>query len=57
MDRDPRTEAVKELITGLITEGEKHKQYYLEKAFRALCEDEYVEKAKREFQWKEGSPE
>lgn len=51
---DPRTEAVKLLIEGLITDGAHHKQWFLEQAFRALCEDAYVDKAKADFQWQEG---
>ena len=53
---DQRDEVVKALIHGLITDGAHHKQYYLESAFRALCEDEYVEKTKKEFQWEDGVP-
>lgn len=54
--KDPRDEAVKALIMGLTTDGGHHKQYYLEAAFRAICEDEYVDKAKKEFQWEDGIP-
>jgi len=54
--KDPRDEAVKELLMGLTTDGAHHKQYYLEQAFRALCESEYVDSAKREFQWQDGIP-
>jgi len=53
---DSRDEVVKLLIEGLITDGSHHKQYYLEKAFRSLCEDEYVDQAKEEFQWEAGIP-
>lgn len=56
MPKDTRDEVVKELILGLITDGAHHKQYYLESAFRALCEEEYVEKTKKEFQWEDGIP-
>ena len=54
--KDPRDEAVKELILGLTTDGAHHKQYYLESALRALVEDEWVDNAKAEFQWEEGIP-
>lgn len=53
---DPRDEAVKLLIEGLITDGAHHKQYFLEMALRALCEDGYVDKAKTEFEWQDGIP-
>ena len=51
-----RDEVVKNLIMGLTTDGAHHKQYYLEEAFRSLCEAEYVEKTKKEFQWEDGIP-
>jgi len=53
---DPRDECVKHLIMGLTTDGSHHKQWYLEQAFRALCEDAYVEKARIEFPWETGIP-
>jgi len=53
---DSRDEVVKLIIKGLITDGAHHKQYYLEEAFRALCEDEYVDEAKRKFEWQNGIP-
>lgn len=46
--------AVHALLVGLLTEGEQHKQYYLEKALRALVVDEYTDRAKERFQWKPG---
>lgn len=54
--RDSRDEVVVALIMGLTTDGAHHKQYYLEQIFRMLCHDEYVDKTKQEFQWKEGIP-
>ena len=51
-----RDEVVKALLEGLTTDGAHHKQYWLEQAFRALCEDEYVDKAKREVEWETGIP-
>lgn len=54
--KDPRDQAVVQLIMGLTTDGAHHKQYYLEAAFRALCTAEYVEKTKDKFQWAEGMP-
>lgn len=56
MSNDTRDEVVKYLISGLTTDGAHHKQYYLEQAFRALCEDGYVDNAKREFHWEDGIP-
>ena len=47
---------VKEILYGLTTDGGHHKQHSLEKVFRLLCEDSYVDKAKAEFQWKDGIP-
>ena len=52
--QDSRDKVVKYLITGLMADGAHHKQFYLEQAFRALCEDEYVDKAKEEFEWEDG---
>lgn len=52
--KDPRDEAVVALLMGLTTDGAHHKQHFLEQALRALCEGEYVDKAKREFDWQEG---
>jgi hypothetical protein len=43
-----------EIINGLTTDGVHHKQYYLEKIFRMFCEDSYVDKTYREFQWEDG---
>lgn len=54
--KDPRDEAVVELLMGLNTDGAHHKQYYLERAFRALCEDGYVDEAKEKFGWLDGTP-
>ena len=53
---NPLDEVITNLLHGLLTDGAHHKQYYLEQAFIALCEDEYVEKAKKEFQWEDGIP-
>jgi hypothetical protein len=52
--RDSRDAIVEALLCGLTTDGAHHKQWALEKAFRALCEDAYVDKAKAEFGWEEG---
>jgi hypothetical protein len=46
--------AVQTLLVGLLTEGEQHKQYYLEKALRALVVDDYADRAKERFQWEPG---
>ena len=53
---NPLDEVVTNLLHGLLTDGAHHKQYYLEQAFIALCEDEYVEMAKKQFQWEDGIP-
>lgn len=52
--RETCHETLKALMLGLTTDGEQHKQWALEKAFRLLCEDEYVDRAKAKFQWAEG---
>ena len=52
---DSRKEIVKLIIEGLITNTLRHKQLVLEKIFRTLCTDDYVDEAKNEFQWKEGA--
>jgi len=39
---------------GRFREGEQHKQYYLEKALRALVVDDYADRAKEKFQWEAG---
>ena len=52
--KDPRDEAIIALMQGLTTDGEHHKQHYLEQALRALCKKEYVDEAKRTFQWQDG---
>ena len=44
------------IIHGLITDGAHHKQWDLEEALQKLCGDEFVQKAKAEFQWTEGIP-
>jgi len=44
------------LLDGLTTDGEHHKQYYLEKVFRLLCGDEHVDKEKSIEEWEEGIP-
>jgi hypothetical protein len=49
-------EIVMHLISGLTTDGAHHKQYYLEKIFRILCEDEYIDEVRKEFGWEEGIP-
>jgi len=52
--RDTRDEIVKTLIMGLVTDGVHHKQWALEAALRTLCEERYVDDAKREFEWEPG---
>lgn len=52
--KDTLKECVIQLLLGLTTEGAERKQYYLEQAFRVLCDDRYVDRAKAEFEWKEG---
>jgi len=52
--QDSRNKVAEYLITGLMADGAHHKQFYLEQAFRALCTDEYVDKAKEEFGWEDG---
>ena len=51
---DTRDKIVELLLLGLTTDGAHHKQWALEQAFRVLCKDAYVDKAKGEFQWEEG---
>lgn len=46
--------AVKYLLWALTTDGEHHKQWAIEQAFRSICTDEYVDKAKATFECKEG---
>jgi hypothetical protein len=53
--RDPRDQAVIELIIGLTTPTEGRKQHALEQALRALCEDGYVGRAKAHFRWQDGT--
>ena len=43
-----------ELLHGLISNGESQKQYHLEQALRKLCDDEWVDSAKKEFKWENG---
>lgn len=54
--RDSRDIVVRHLLSGLTTAGAHHKQWALEEAFRALCEDKYVDEAKSQFQWETGLP-
>jgi hypothetical protein len=54
VSRDSRDKVVEFLILGLTTDGAHHKQWALEQAFLALCEDDYVEQSKKEFEWEEG---
>jgi len=54
--KDPRDKAIENLLMGLTTDGGHYKQWYLEQAFRALCEDDYVDEAKAEFEWEDGTP-
>ena len=47
---------VKEILKGLLTDGAHHKQHTLEMVLRMLCEDGWVDDAKKELQWEEGIP-
>jgi hypothetical protein len=47
---------VKEIMEGLLTDGSHHKQYTLEMVLRMLCDDSWVDEAKKELQWEEGIP-
>lgn len=47
---------VKEILEGLLTDGSHHKQYTLEMVLRMLCDDSWVDEAKKELQWEEGIP-
>lgn len=49
--------AVKALLFGLITPGERFKQGSMEAALRALCSDEWVDRAQAEFKWTPGRTE
>jgi hypothetical protein len=51
---DARDTIVVLLIEALTTPGEQYKQFYLEKLFRLLVHDEWVDKAKTEFKWTNG---
>lgn len=42
------------LLCGLTTDGAHHKQYYLEKALKALITDKAFNEAKKEFDWEPG---
>ena len=52
--RNELDKVTKMLLLGLTTDGAHHKQWALEQAFRALCTDDYVDEAKKEFQWEDG---
>ncbi|MDP3595366.1 MAG: hypothetical protein Q8S75_00035 [Nitrospirota bacterium] len=45
---------LEDLLMGLITDLAASKQYCLERAVRGLCGDEWTDKAKLHFKWKEG---
>lgn len=47
---------VKMLIEALQTDGSHHKQWYLERIFREICGDSYVDEEKNKFQWEDGIP-
>lgn len=47
---------VNEILEGLLTDGSHHKQYTLEMVLRMLCDDSWVDEAKKELQWEEGIP-
>ena len=42
------------LIEGLQTDGAHHKQWAMERALAFICGDDWLEKARAEFQWEEG---
>ena len=42
------------LLAALTTDGGHHKQWYLERAMRAISGDAYVDSAKDELQWEDG---
>ena len=44
------------LIEGLQTDGAHHKQWAMEQALAFICGDDWLEKAREEFQWEEGIP-
>lgn len=44
---------IRSLTYGLTANGEANKQYWLEQAFRDLCGDTYVDKAKETLKWKD----
>ena len=48
--------AVEELIHALTTDGAHHKQYDIEQALRLICGDDWTNRAKTSFRWKEGVP-
>lgn len=48
-------EIAKLLLEGLTTDGAHHKQWYLAQALRVLTGDEFVEKAKQDFGFEEGT--
>jgi hypothetical protein len=47
---------VNELLNGLVTDGAHHKQHSLEFVLRMMCEDEWVDAAKKQLQWQDGIP-
>jgi len=44
------------LIEGLMVNGAHYKQYAMEQALAFICGDDWLEKAREEFQWEEGMP-
>ena len=44
------------LIEGLQTDGAHHKQWAMEQALAFICGNDWLEKARAEFQWEEGMP-
>lgn len=45
-----------EIICGLMVDGAHHKQHHLETALTKLYGQDFVDKAKSEFEWSEGIP-
>jgi len=53
--RDDRDAIVIELLLGLTYRQAHIKQYHLEQALRLLCEDTWVDRAKKHFGWQDGA--
>jgi len=44
------------LMEGLMVNGAHYKQYAMEQALAFICGNDWLEKARAEFQWEEGIP-